>query len=178
MPSPPTSGWDTRAWVFGITSGLTLGGLLFVLLNPATLRNLDAVFGKGSGITIGTSVFLGSLLLLPGITSGLARRRLFWWGLLPAVILDLWLTDRTAHRPGAAITSTDFWEMQAVVGGAWLISSGPVAFVRWQMRLHQKRRARAQAVLAAHQSASAVPQEGVWPPPPAANPAARAPEDT
>lgn len=171
MAEPQRQTWDTRAWLIGIPGG-TVGGSLTgwstYLPIQKRLNSLPSFFGIGhhnADVISGASALV-TLLVLPGLLSGLARRWTFWWGFLPlclflvSVDLDEW------YENGIRSLAKDWWVGPAIIVGCWVISSGPVSLIRW-LRVRAVRRHQATlASYAAMREAASVPQEGVWPPPP------------
>ena len=163
--------WDTRAWIIGIVGGAIGGGLAAWSLHPMSQRRLDALpqlapFGFSNGQTV--SILLGVLnaFILPGLVSGIARRRTFFWGLLP---LTLFVTTRNIEfwiQSGVNEVVTNSGFSLSTIGICLLLSSGPVSFIRW-LRVRATRHHA--AVLESYQEqreAGSVPRDGVWPPPP------------
>ena len=160
--------WDTRAWLLGILGG-TIGGSVagWSTYPPIQKRinHLPGPFGHHSADTISVIFSLAAILVLPGLLSGLARRRTFWWGLLPLGSFLIFVDLEDWYENGFSSITKDWWVSLAVAGGCLLISSGPVSLIRW-LRVRAMRREA--ALLASYQAMreAAVPQEGVWPPPP------------
>ncbi len=163
--------WDTRAWLIGIVGGAVIGSLAAWSVYPASQNKIDALprFAP-PGYTNGgiTSVTLNIImaLVLPGLLSGIARRRTFLWGLVP-------LTLSLAARDVEDWAENSFhivWNHSLffliMFGICWVVSSGPVSLIRWLRVLAIRRHAARLALILAQQQAASVPQEGVWPPPP------------
>ncbi len=161
--------WDTRAWLLGILGG-TIGGSMTgrITYPPIQKRvnHLPGPFGHHNADVISGVFGIFTILILPGLLSGLARRRTFWWGLLPLGSFLIFVDLEDWYENGFSSITKDWWISLAVVGGCLLISSGPVSLIRW---LRVRAAHRQEALLASYQAmreAAAVPQEGVWPPPP------------
>jgi len=152
-------GWDTRAWLVGILGGMVGGSVTAWVNYPPFAGKINAVMHHAVAAWIsGAAAFL-SLLVLPAMISGIARRRTFLWGLLP---LTLFLTAVEAEdgvESGAGHLAANFWPALLLIGISLLVSSGPVSLFRY-------RREEAIAALAAQREAASIHQEGVWPPPP------------
>ena len=160
--------WDTRAWLLGILGGSMTGSLAVGAVYPPILRRLDsfnAPFIGHQTAEVASVVFgLLGLLVLPGLSSGLARRTTFFWGLLPLCLVLTSVSLRKWCVGGAHQLVVDWWINLAVFGGCWVISSGPISLIRW-MRVRAARHHA--ALLASYQAQrGALPQEGAWPPPP------------
>lgn len=162
-------GWDTRAWVLGIVGGLVLGSMTGWFNYPPLVQKMHALGlplntnwsngVNGIGVTVG-------VLILPGVVSGLARRRTFFWGLVP-LVLFLFANDvEDWFEGGIKAVTKDFWLSIAIIGGCLFVSSGPVSLFRWLRVRARRRREAAVAFVQAQQMAAAIPSEGVWPPPP------------
>ncbi len=160
-------GWDTRAWLVGILGGMVGGSVMAWVSYPPFMRRINAAtnFGSAADWLLGVSLFL-STLVLPGVLSGIARRRTFLWGLLPLTlslaVVDLknWIVLGPRH------VATTFWMSLLAIGFCLLVSSGPVSLFRYGRARARRRREAALAAFAAQREAASIPQEGVWPPPP------------
>jgi hypothetical protein len=129
-------------------------------------RRINGLFHHAAAEWIsGIAGFLG-LLVLPGLVSGIARRRPFLWGLLPLLLFLVAIDLEDGVENGPRSVAKEIWVSLAVLGGAWLISSGPVSLFRWLRVRARHRQEAAQAALQAQRAAASVPQERVWPPPP------------
>ena len=155
--------WDTRAWVLGIVGGLVGGSLTGWFTYPPLVRKLHAAHSADwvSGIAA-----VSTVLVLPGLVSGLARRRTFFWGLVPLTLFLLAVDVEDWIESGAKDVTKNFWLSLAVAGGCLVLSSGPVSLFRWLGVRARRRREAAVAFVQAQREAAAVPREGVWPPPP------------
>ena len=109
---------------------------------------------------------LFTLLVLPGLLSGLARRWTFCWGLLPLSLclvffdVEAWIVKGFKNIIGTG------WIDLGIIAICLIVSSGPVSLFRW-LRVRAARRHA--ALLASYQAQrweASEPQEGVWPPPP------------
>ncbi len=170
MPQPKQT-WDTRAWLLGMIGGIAGGSLSAWASYPPVQKHLNNLPGHSWMASHCADVISGvfgavTLLVLPGLLSGLARRRTFWWGLLPLCLFWVSVELEDCAENGIAHIGTFWWELLLFLAFCLLVSSGPVSLFRWQ-RVQAVRRQEAR--LAAYQAmreAAAVPQEGVWPPPP------------
>ena len=164
----PKHTWDTRAWLVGILGGTVGGSLASWATYPSVQKRLDGLppplFGSHTADVLSGITGVLSVLVLPGLVSGLARRFTFLWGLLPLSLalvgtdLEDWIENGIK-----SVTNTG-WESLAIFGGCWIISSGPVSLIRWLRVRAGRRHAALLASYQARRGASA--QEGVWPPPP------------
>lgn len=160
-------GWDTRAWLVGILGGVVSSIVSAWADYPPIARRLNPLLHIGSA-TYWISMIVGllSVLVLPGVLSGIARRRSFLWGLLPltlflaAVIVEDWVEN------GAGRVLKGFWALLGGMGICLVVSSGPVSLFRYGRACARRRREAALASLIAQREAASVAQEGVWPPPP------------
>ena len=107
-----------------------------------------------------------SLLVLPGVLSGVARRRTFLWGLLPLTLFLAAVEAEDSVESGVSHLAANFWPTLLLSGIGLIVSSGPVSIFRYRRVLAQRRREAAVAALAAQREAASIHQEGVWPPPP------------
>jgi hypothetical protein len=161
--------WDTRAWLVGILGGVVGGGATAGALYPSFAGRIDAAaHSSGASDAIGGLAALVSLLVLPGLVSGIARRRTFLWGLVPlALFLVAVTTEKTITNGLSSLGNAKDWGMLLLVlGGCLLVSSGPVSLIRYGRVCARRRRDAAIASLVAQREAASIPQEGVWPPPP------------
>ncbi len=171
MLKPHKQTWDTRAWLVGIIGGIIGGNLTVWPSNPTIQAWLNTVYHpsvlakQGADIVSGVAAGL-TLLILPGLVSGLARRLTFLWGLLPLGLFLVSVNTEEMVANGIKSVIRDWWVSLAILCGSLIISSGPVSLIRW-LRVRAVRRR--QAVLASYEAmreAASVPQEGAWPPPP------------
>jgi len=160
-------GWDTRAWLVGILGGTVGGGVVAWANTSPSWKHISMVthVPYAPDWIMGVTAFL-TALVLPGIVSGVARRRTFLWGLLPLILFltVIELVSRLVNGPTQ--TAKDYWSILLVIGGCLLVSSGPVSLFRYRRARARRRREAAVASLVAQRGAASVPQEGVWPPPP------------
>ena len=163
--------WDTRAWLLGILGGTAGGSLTAWFTYPPLQKRFNHLTGSSwagshfADIISGTAGIV-TLLVLPGLLSGLARRRTFFWGFLPLCLFLVSVEAEDWIESGIQNVTKDWWISLAIIGGCWIISSGPVSLIRW-LRVRAVRRHQAvQASYAAMREAASAPQEGVWPPPP------------
>ncbi|MGI4790538.1 MAG: hypothetical protein ACRYFS_17005 [Janthinobacterium lividum] len=168
---PSKQMWDTRAWLIGIVGGILGGSLTAWPSYPPIQKKLNAlphpalIGGHSADIISGTAAVL-SLLVLPGLLSGLSRRLTFLWGLLPLCLFLVSTELEDWYENGLASVTKEWWQLLLALAVCLLISSGPVSLIRW---LHVRAKRRQTAMLASHQAmreSASVPQEGVWPPPP------------
>ena len=155
--------WDTRAWVLGIVGGLVGGSITGWFTYPPLVRKLHAA---QSAEWIAGIVGALTVLVLPGLVSGLARRRTFFWGLVPLTLFLFAVDAEEWVERGLKSVAGNLWGSLAVVGGCLVFSSGPVSLFRWLGTRARRKREAAVAFIQAQQEAAAVPREGVWPPPP------------
>lgn len=166
----PKSTWDTRAWLVGILGGIVGGSIAAWATYPSVQKRLNAlpspIFGSHTADVLSGITGIVSVLVLPGLVSGLARRLTFLWGLLP-LSLTLASTDLEDWIENGlkSVTNTG-WESLAVFGGCWVLSSGPVSLIRWLRVRAARRHATLLASYQAQRREASGPQEGVWPPPP------------
>lgn len=160
-------GWDTRAWLIGILGGVVGGSLTAWATYPPFVKPINAAFhsAAGSSWVSGCAGAL-SLLVLPGVLSGIAHRRTLLWGVLPLVLFLVAIDAEDWTENGFQSIAKDFWVSVFTLGGALLVSSGPVSLFRYGRVQTRRRREAALALLAAQREAASIPQEGVWPPPP------------
>ena len=156
-------GWDTRSWLLGIVGGLVGGSITGWFTYPPLVRKLHAA--QSADWISGIAAVL-TVLVLPGLVSGLARRRTFVWGLVPLTLFLLAVDiENWVEKPLYSVAS-NFWASLAFVGACLLVSSSPVSLFRWLLRRAAHKREKAQAFVQAQREAATVPREGVWPPPP------------
>ena len=163
--------WDTRAWLLGILGGTAGGSLTAWFTYPPIQKRFNHLPGSSwvghhfAGIISGAAGIV-TLLVLPGLLSGLARRWTFVWGVLPLCLFLVSVEVEDWIENGLHNVTKDWWISLAIIGGCWVISSGPVSLIRW-LRVRAVRRHQALlASYAAMREAASTPQEGVWPPPP------------
>lgn len=171
MMKPHKQTWDTRAWLIGILGGIVGGNLAAWPSNPTIQAWLNTIYHPSvlakhsadivSGIAAGLT-----LLILPGLVSGLARRLTFLWGLLPLSLFLISVNTEVLLTDGIKAVVTEWWVSLAILGGSLVISSGPVSLIRWLRVRAVRRRQAVSASYAAMREAASLPQEGVWPPPP------------
>ncbi len=164
MPNSKQS-WDTRAWLVGIVGGSVGVGCFVLPLLPRVAARLSVVLPNGNE-WISASAAVLSVLVLPAVLSGIARRRTFLWGIIPSLLLLVALGIVASATHGWKGLSASFWPVLLVLGAAWLVSSGPVSLFRWLRARAVRRHAALLASYAAMREAGAETQEGVWPPPP------------
>ncbi len=169
MVEQEKQGWDKRAWLVSILGGVG-GGIVSAWADtPLLARRINAAaHHAGTADWISGVVGVVSLLVLPGVVSGIARRKTFLWGLVPvtlflfAVGMENWIGNGWRGYADAK-----FWCVILFIGGGCLlVSSGPVSLFRYGRVRARRRREAAFAALEAQREAASVPQEGVWPPPP------------
>lgn len=160
-------GWDTRAWLISVLGGTVGGSVMAWSSYPPVVKHINAAVHSSSaaGWVFGVSFFF-SLLVLPGVVSGIARRRTFLWGFLPlalgfaAVEMEDWAENGSKH------VAQEFWGSLFAFTCCLLVSSGPVSLLRYGQARARRRREAAAAFLVAQREAASIPQRGVWPPPP------------
>ncbi len=163
----PRHTWDTRAWLLGILGGAT-GGSLAAWATYAPINNWLNRLPVSLSQTMTANIvsflsLLFTILVLPGLLSGLARRWTFCWGLLPLSLVffdvEVWIVKGFKNIVGMA------WSDLGIIAICLIVSSGPVSLFRW-LRVRAARRHA--ALLASYRAARETggPQEGVWPPPP------------
>lgn len=162
--------WDMRAWLIGILGG-AVGGSLTAWATYAPVHNWLNRFPfslfhiQAATIVSQFSLFL-TLLVLPGLLSGLARRWTFFWGLLPLSLFTMffyiedWIVKGLQSIMGTALSDL------SVIAICLLVSSGPVSLIRWLRVRAARRHAALLASYQAQRGTASRPQEGVWPPPP------------
>ena len=158
--------WDTRAWLVGIIGGAVGGTVTAWATYPPLRKRLDALPSPLSADLISGLAALATMLVLPAVLSGIARRHTFLWGLVPLALFFIAVDSEDWIESGLRSVAKDWWISLALSGGAWLLTSGPVSLVRWLRARAVRRHAALLASYAAQREASAEPQEGVWPPPP------------
>ncbi len=160
-------GWDTRAWLVGILGGAVGGSITAWATYSPFVKPINAALhsANGSSWVCGCAGVL-SLLVLPGVVSGISRRRTFLWGALPLVLFLIATDVQDWVGFGASHVAQEFWVTLLVIGGCLLVSSGPVSAIRYGRVRARRRREAAVAALAAQREAASIPQEGIWPPPP------------
>lgn len=165
MAEPQRQTWDTRAWLIGIPGG-SLSVTCFALsFSPRIAAKLNAAMPSGSD-WFGGAAGVVTVLLLPALLSGIARRWTFFWGLIPLALLLVACGFIAQSSHSWKSLSSVFWSLLLFLGVGWIVSSGPVSLIRW-LRVRAVRRHQATlASYAAMREAASVPQEGVWPPPP------------
>ena len=159
--------WDTRAWLVGMLGGIVGGCMTAWGTYPPLERRINATTHSPSASewVSGVAGFL-SLLILPGVVSGIARRRTFLWGLVPLALVIAALDLEDWVEKGAAHTASWFWPSLLIAVISLVLSSGPVSLFRWLRARARHRQEKAQAFVQAQREAASVPREGVWPPPP------------
>lgn len=167
MVEQEKQGWDKRAWLIGILGGTICGSFAAWAGYTPIAQRLYAVLHLTNGArwVSGIAGFL-SLLVLPGLLSGIARRRTFFWGILPLILSLVAIDAEDWVENGPKIVAQNFWVWLLIIGGCLLVSSGPVSLFRWLRTRAPRRREAAFAALEAQREAASIPQEGVWPPPP------------
>ena len=168
---PQQQTWDTRAWLTGIVGGAIGGGLMAWSIYPSTQDWLNtlphfAVFGSSNGQTTSTILGIIAAIILPGVLSGIARRRTFVWGLLPIMLFLAARDIEDKIETGSHIVLGNLWFSLLMITICLVSSSGPVSLIRWLRVRAARQRQAAQASFVAMREAASVPQEGVWPPPP------------
>ena len=159
-------GWDTRAWLVGILGGVIGGSMMAWATYPPLVRRINgATHSVGAAGWINGVMGVVSVFVLPGLLSGIARRRTFLWGLVPLTLFLLAVEAEDWIENGWKSVAKDWWISLLVIGCCLLISSGPVSLFRYRRVHAQRRREAALALLAAQREAASIPQEGVWPPP-------------
>lgn len=160
-------GWDTHAWLVGILGGVIGGSVMAWATYPPLVRRINAATHSPSAAGWISGVMgVVSVLVLPGLVSGIARRRTFLWGLVPLTLFLLMVEAEDWIENGPQSVVKDFWASVLVIGGCLLISSGPVSLFRYGRARARRRHAAAVASLMAQREAASIPREGVWPPPP------------
>lgn len=158
--------WDTRAWLVGILGGVVGGSVTAWVNYPPFAGKINAVMHHAVAVWIsGAAAFL-SLLVLPAVISGIARRRTFLWGFLPLTLFLAAVEAEDGVESGVSHLTANFWPALLVIGISLFVSSGPVSLFRSRHARAQRRREAAVAALAAQREAASIQQEGVWPPPP------------
>jgi len=159
--------WDTRAWLVGILGGLVGGSVTAWVTYPPLERRIDAAmhFSSAADWISGVAGFL-SLLVVPGIISGIARRRTLLWGLLPLTLFLVAVELEDGVENGVNHLTKNLWVALLVVGIGLFVSSGPVSLFRYSRARTRRKREAALASLVAQREAASIAQEGVWPPPP------------
>ena len=174
MMQEPKQTWDTRAWLLGILGGTIGGSLAGWFSYPPIQKRFNNLpghswIGHHSADVISGASSLITLLVLPGLLSGLARRWTFVWGLLPLCLFFVSVELEDCFENGITRITSFWWELLVILAACLLVSSGPVSLIRW-LRVRAARRQEAQwAAYQAMREAASVPQEGVWPPPPRPN---------
>jgi len=159
--------WDTRAWLVGILGGLAGGSVTAWADYPLVARRLNPLLHLGTA-AYWISVIAGllSVLVLPGVLSGIARRRSFLWGLLPLTLFLAAVDVEDWVENGAGRVQRGFWALLLGLGICLLGSSGPVSLFRYGRACARRKREAALVAFAAQREAAFILQEGVWPPPP------------
>lgn len=160
-------GWDTRAWLVGILGGIAGGSVTAWASYPPLVKRINAAMHHtGAADWISGTAGVLSLLVLPGVLSGMARRKTFLWGLLPLTLFLAAAEVEDTLENGISHLTTNLWPYLLVVGISLILSSGPVSLFRYKRASAQRKHAAVAASLSAQREAASVPQEGVWPPPP------------
>jgi len=160
-------GWDTRAWLVGIVGGAVGGNVMAWSTYPPLVRRINAATHSAAVaelISIVTGVV--TVLVLPAVLSGIARRRTFLWGLLPLILFLAAVDSEDWLESGAGSVTKNFWGGLLAIGCCLLISSGPISLFRSGRARARRRQEAAAASLVAQREAASIPQHGVWPPPP------------
>ena len=163
--------WDTRAWIIGIVGGAVGGSIASWSVFRSVQTWLDrlphfAWFGSTNGEMTSGILGIGTAVFLPGILSGIARRRTFLWGMIPLV---LFLTARDIGdwiENGTHIMASNPWFTLLMAGLCLGVSSGPVSLIRWLRVRAARHHAAMLASYRTQREAASVPRDGVWPPPP------------
>lgn len=163
--------WDTRAWLVGILGGVVGGSLVAWANYPPFQKRLNSLYQPSffGGLTADdTDVIAGllTILVLPGLVSGLARRWTFLWGVLPLSLFFVSIELEHWAVFGIKNITQSLWMLLAFLGGCWGVSSGSVSLIRWLRVRAARRHALLLASYQAQRGAALGPQEGVWPPPP------------
>jgi len=160
-------GWDTRAWLVGILGGLIGGSVMAWATYPPLVKRINAAAHSSSAAGWISGVMgVVTVLVLPGLVSGIARRRTFLWGLLPLTLFLAAVETEDWIENGWKSIAKDFWMSLLAIAICLIISSGPVSLLRYGRARAQRKRQAALASLVAQREAASIPQEGVWPPPP------------
>lgn len=169
MPKPKQT-WDTRAWLVGILGGIAGGSLAAWPTYPPFHNWLNrfpfSVFHLLAATIVSQFSLFFTLLVLPGLLSGLARRRTFLWGLLPLFLFMVFFYIEDWSVKGLQSIRGSVWSDLCIIAICLLISSGPVSLIRWLRVRAARRHAALLASYQAQRGAASGPQEGVWPPPP------------
>ncbi len=160
-------GWDTRAWLVGILGGAIGGSVMAWATYPPLARRINvATHSPNAADWISGAMGIITVLVLPGLVSGIARRRIFLWGLVPLTLFLLTVEAEDWIENGWKNVAKDWWLSLLAIGCCLLVSSGPVSLFRYRQVRARRRREAAFASLVAQREAASIPQEGVWPPPP------------
>ncbi len=159
-------GWDRRAWLVGILGGLIGGSVMAWATYPPLVKRINAAmhFSSAAGWISGVMGVV-TVLVLPGLVSGIARRRTFLWGLLPLTLFLAAVETEDWIENGWKSIAKDFWMSLLAIAICLIISSGPVSLFRYGRVRAQRKRQAALASLVAQREVASIPQEGVWPPP-------------
>jgi len=141
--SPSKPAWDKRAWFLGLFLGNFAGLLLFCGSYSTSRRFLESAFPYSA-----FGYYTGDLLVVLGAVSGAlvsptvltcaAKRSYALWGLLPLVLLILWVV--AGHTASHTVSSVfdPFWALPSVTLLCWGIASYPVSLFRF-LRQHRQR---------------------------------------
>ena len=87
----PKPTWDTRTLLVGILGGIIGGSLTSWATYPSVQKRLDSLpsplFGSHTAEALSGITGVFSILVLPGLVSGLAKRWTLLWGLLPLSLI-------------------------------------------------------------------------------------------
>ena len=155
---------DNRAWRWGVVSGCAAGLLEAAL---AMRASPVSIWLRGHGLHLTHGVLVVGALLPPGMVSAVARRFYWAWGLLPAVVVNLWVLGAFAFfaPPGTAgvwtrhMINNDLPSLLLVSLAGWLVSSSIVSVMRWRLQRGMPQDGNPPAP-ASHA------EQDVWPPPP------------
>ena len=151
--------WDKRAWVVGLASGSLCG-----IANTVSAIS-DKTFHSGSD-ALGTTATLTANFVLPAVMALLARRRFLFWGLLPPLILVVWVIPARCVLGQFGQVHRDLVLIPVYVLLSVGLVSGPISLVRSIRSRRKQRHIERLAAMKAQQEAASISQEGVWPPPP------------
>ncbi len=142
---PSRLSWDKRAWFLGLFLGNFAGLLLLCGSNMVFRLFFETafpytVFGYYTGDLL---IFLGLVfgaLIFPAVLPCLAKRFYALWGLLPIVLLLLWIVAGSMIADTVPSMFDPVWALPLVAFLCWVVACYPVSLFRF-LREHRRQTA-------------------------------------